>query len=116
MDNIEKQTAEGADFGSNLEILEDILRILTLLEQRLNQVARKNYHSRSQYPNLFFEIEKNHFPNAFRIHLKKLYNSMPHYHTIKTFKVPEDTSLYDDFKLFVYDMQNTKDSFIEKLF
>ena len=57
MANIEKQTTEAADFGSNLEILEDILRILTLLEQRLNQVARKNYHSRSQYPNLFFEIE-----------------------------------------------------------
>ena len=54
MANIEKQTAEGSDFESNLELLEDILRILTLLEQRLNQVARKNYHSRSQYPNFLF--------------------------------------------------------------
>ncbi len=57
MANMEKQTAKGADFGSNLEIVENILRILTLLEQRLNQVARKNYHNRSQYPEIFFEIE-----------------------------------------------------------
>ena len=57
MADIEKKTSNGVNFGTNLEITENILRILTLLEQRLNQVARKNYHNRSQYPEIFFEIE-----------------------------------------------------------
>jgi len=57
MMDIEKQAADEFDLGSNLEILSDIFRILTFLEQRLNQLARKNYHNRSQYPEAFFEME-----------------------------------------------------------
>jgi hypothetical protein len=57
MADTEKQAADEFDFGSNLEILTDIFRILTFLEQRLNQLARKSYHNRSQYPEAFFEIE-----------------------------------------------------------
>ena len=57
MADTEKQTADDFDLGSNLEILNDIFRILTFLEQRLNQLARKNYLNRSQYPEAFFEME-----------------------------------------------------------
>lgn len=57
MADTEKQTADDFDLGSNLEILNDIFRILPFLEQRLNQLARKNHLNRSQYPEAFFEME-----------------------------------------------------------
>ena len=37
MADTEKQTADEFDLGSNLDILNDIFRILTFLEQRLSQ-------------------------------------------------------------------------------
>jgi hypothetical protein len=42
---------------TNLEPIINILRILSMLEKALNRVARRNYHDRSQYPEVFFEIE-----------------------------------------------------------
>jgi len=42
---------------TNLEPMINILRILSMLEKALNRVARRNYHDRSQYPEIFFEIE-----------------------------------------------------------
>ena len=40
-----------------LENLDNILKILTHLENRLNQLCRRKYRNRSQYPEIFFEIE-----------------------------------------------------------
>lgn len=57
MADTEKQTVNEFNLGSNLEILNDVFRILTFLEQRLNQLARKTYHNRGQYPEVFFEME-----------------------------------------------------------
>ena len=42
---------------TNLEPMINILCILSKLEKALNRVARRNYHDRSQYPEIFFEIE-----------------------------------------------------------
>jgi hypothetical protein len=42
---------------ANLEPMINILCILYMLEKALNRVARRNYHDRSQYPEIFFKIE-----------------------------------------------------------
>lgn len=50
--NIDKNSS-----AINAEILINILRIICMLEKKLEQIARRNYHNRNQYPNIFFEIE-----------------------------------------------------------
>ncbi len=42
---------------TNLEPMINILHIFSMLEKALNRVARRNYHDRSQCPEIFFEIE-----------------------------------------------------------
>ena len=46
-----------AKVKQNKEMLTDILRTLSMLEKALNRAGRKTYHNRSQYPELFFQIE-----------------------------------------------------------
>ena len=41
----------------NANLLTDILRIICMLEKELNRIARRNYHNRGQYPEIFFQIE-----------------------------------------------------------
>ena len=41
----------------NKDILKNILRIICMLEEKLNRIARRNYHKREQYPEIFFKIE-----------------------------------------------------------
>ncbi|MCP4105007.1 MAG: hypothetical protein GY749_05655 [Desulfobacteraceae bacterium] len=41
----------------NTEMLKNILRILCMLEKELNRIARRNYFNRSQYPEIFFQME-----------------------------------------------------------
>ncbi len=41
----------------NTEMLKNILRILCMLEKELNRIARRNYHNRNQYPEIFFQTE-----------------------------------------------------------
>ena len=69
MADIEKKTSNGVNFGTNLEITENILRILTLLEQRLNQVARKNITIEANIQRFF--LRSNHlympFEHGYRI-------------------------------------------------
>lgn len=54
--NNEQNTNEQAE-KLDCELLKNILRIVTMLETALNRVGRKNYHSRHQYPEIYFEIE-----------------------------------------------------------
>ncbi len=41
----------------NAEILINILRIICMLEKKLDQIVRRTYHSQAQYPQMFFEIK-----------------------------------------------------------
>ena len=42
---------------SNKKLLNNIRRVLTMLEKALNRLARQNYFFRSQYTKIFFDIE-----------------------------------------------------------
>ncbi len=57
---------------ANVEILTNISRIITTLEKTLKQIARKNYNHRSQYPEIFFEIES--YLNAMHFWIKEYGN------------------------------------------
>lgn len=48
---------EHLDSESQVKNLENILRIISMLERELERIARRNYHRRAQYPEIFFEIE-----------------------------------------------------------
>ncbi|MDM8526456.1 DUF6431 domain-containing protein, partial [Desulfococcaceae bacterium HSG8] len=54
-----KNDSDSAQAASsvNPELLADVLRTLCMLEKELNRIARRNYHSREQYPEIFFQIE-----------------------------------------------------------
>ena len=39
------------------ESLENILRVICMLEKELDRIARRNYHKRDEYPEIFFQIE-----------------------------------------------------------
>jgi hypothetical protein len=43
---------------SREEIFNNILRIVTMLEEALNRLGRRSYHSRKHYPEVFLEIEQ----------------------------------------------------------
>lgn len=51
------QNSDQTEASINVDPLTNILRILSMLEKALNRVARNNYFSRAQYPEIFFEIE-----------------------------------------------------------
>ncbi|MDM8525937.1 DUF6431 domain-containing protein [Desulfococcaceae bacterium HSG8] len=53
----------------NAELLTNILRILSMLEKELDRTARRNYHNRNQYPQIFFQAES--CLNALRSWIKK---------------------------------------------
>ena len=60
--NIGEQSVESFDrenLEKNCEGLKNILRTLCMLEKALERLARRNYYSRSQYPEIFIEIEYN---------------------------------------------------------
>ncbi len=40
-----------------LEILMNMLRILSMLEKAVDRLGRKNYHGRDQYPAVLLELE-----------------------------------------------------------
>ena len=56
-EHVEQNRKESETVNSE-EILNNILRTLTMLEKALGRVGRLNYHNRSQYPEIFFEIEE----------------------------------------------------------
>ncbi len=64
-DSDSDQTASSAD----AELVKNILRILCMLEKELNRIARRNYHNRRQYPEIFFQTESH--LNALRSWIKK---------------------------------------------
>lgn len=48
---------EHLDISSQGKSLSNILVILSMLEKEMERIARRNYHSPTQYPEIFFEIE-----------------------------------------------------------
>ncbi len=63
------QTSDRTDESVNAELLTNILRILCMLEKELNRTARRNYHNRNQYPEIFFRLES--CLNSLRSWIKK---------------------------------------------
>ena len=53
---IQDQTQNIYDINENL--LDNVLRSLTMLEKTLDRLARQNYYDRSQCPEIFFETEE----------------------------------------------------------
>ncbi len=51
------QAFDRTEESVNAETLKNILRILCMLEKELNRIARRNYHNRNQYPEIFFQTE-----------------------------------------------------------
>ncbi|MCP3966232.1 MAG: hypothetical protein GY718_07740 [Lentisphaerae bacterium] len=45
-------------YSENEDILNDFLRCFTMFEKALDRLGRQMHHSRSQYPEIFFEIEE----------------------------------------------------------
>ena len=45
-------------YVKNEDLLNNFLRCLTMLEKDLERLARENHHNRSQYPDIFLEIEE----------------------------------------------------------
>lgn len=43
--------------GNNLEILLNMLRIISMLEKAVDRLGRTNYHGRDQYPLALLELE-----------------------------------------------------------
>jgi len=42
---------------TNCNLILNILRIISMIEKKIEQIARRNYNSRSQYPKVFFQIQ-----------------------------------------------------------
>ena len=57
MAHSDDQASDRTDESVNVELLTNILRILCMLEKELNRIARRNYHNRNQYPEIFFQTE-----------------------------------------------------------
>ncbi len=74
-----EQNSDRAGESVNTELLTNILRILSMLEKELNRTARRNYHNRNQYPEIFFQTES--CLNALRSRITKygglLFRSLP---------------------------------------
>jgi len=56
-ENTIHNTNEKSTINENSEILINILRVLTMLQNALNCLMRKNYFDRSQYPEEYIIIE-----------------------------------------------------------
>ena len=52
-----ENSVDGQCTVNNLEILMNMLRILSMLEKAVDRLGRKNYHGRDQYPAVLLELE-----------------------------------------------------------
>jgi hypothetical protein len=57
MEHVDLEAIKGSVSKGSLENLENILRMISYLKKRLNQLCRGIHRDRGQYPEIFFEIE-----------------------------------------------------------
>jgi len=78
-------------YKENENILLNFLRCLIMLEKALERIARQNYNKRSQYPELFIEIEQTIFTVRAWIECHKIFSGFPIFQTLLAFFVKSIT-------------------------
>jgi hypothetical protein len=77
--NLEQQREQNGSVNDKKE-LDNVKRILTMLEKALERLLRRNYYNRNQYPEIALEIEEG--INTLRgwIDDYQVYGSLPAFH------------------------------------
>ena len=69
-------------YKENENVLLNFLRCLIMLEKTLERIARQNYNKRSQYPELFIEIEQAILTLRAWIDCHKIFSGFPIFQTL----------------------------------
>ncbi len=80
-----KDNAQKTDqniYKENENLLLNFLRCLIMLEKTLERIARQNYNNRSQYPELFIEIEQAILAVRTWIECHKIFSGFPIFQTV----------------------------------
>ena len=78
--NLEQQREQIRSVNMDNKELNNVKRIITMLEKALERLLRRNYHNRNQYPKIALEIEEG--INTLRgwIDDYQIYGTLPGFH------------------------------------
>jgi len=78
--NLDQQREQAGSVNMDKKELDNVKRILTMLEKALERLLRRNYYNRNQYPKIALEIEEG--INTLRgwIDDYQVYGTLPGFH------------------------------------